>query len=172
MSFGIKVAVSLAVLSLTTSGSAQQPTLSDPLLDGLQGHWTATGLIAGERTTHDITADWVIGHQYLRLHEVSQELSKSGKPKYEAVVHIGLNQKTNTFGIVWLDDYGGLNTQSVGAAKKEGNALPFVFTNLDGSYTRTTMTFDPARTAWSWTIDVDDAGKLSRFANLTLSRVR
>ena len=172
MLFTIKAAAFLAALSFATSGFAQQSTLSDTLLDSLQGHWTATGTIAGEKAAHYVEAEWVIGHQYLRLHEVSQEREKSGKPRYEAVVHIGWNQKTNTYGIVWLDDFGGLNTQSVGTAKKGGDTLPFVFTNLNGSYTRTTMSFDSEKTMWSWTIDEDEAGKLSRFASLTLTRAR
>jgi hypothetical protein len=166
----IRLLAAFAALLSVDPCLAQQPTLHEPLLDGLQGDWIATGTIGGEKTTHDITAEWVIGHQYLRFHEVSREREKNGKPKYEAVVHIGWNQKTAKFGIVWLDDFGGLNTQSVGSATKRGEALPFVFTNLDGSFTRTTMSFDPANKMWSWTIDEDSAGKLSRFATLTLTR--
>ncbi|MGJ3627801.1 hypothetical protein AB5I41_14025 [Sphingomonas sp. MMS24-JH45] len=32
------------------------------------------------------------------------------------------------------------------------------------------MTYDPASQGWSWTIDEDRAGKLSRFATLRLAR--
>ena len=162
----------LATLLSVDPCLAKQATLREPLLDGLQGDWVAVGTIGGEKTTHNITAEWVISHQYLRFHEVSRERERSGKPKYEAVVHIGWNRKTATYGIVWLDDFGGLNTQSVGSATKQGESLPFVFTNLDGSFTRTTMSFDPANKTWSWTIDVDNAGSSFRFATLTLTKAR
>jgi hypothetical protein len=130
----------LAAMALTSPAAAQQAVLHDVLLDDLQGSWVITGTIAGAKTTHDLTADWVINHQYLRLHEVSREREKDGRPSYEATVHIGWNQKTGTYGCVWLDDYGGLNTQSIGAAVKGGDKLPFVLINLDGSATRTTIT--------------------------------
>ncbi|WP_174279639.1 hypothetical protein [Sphingomonas bacterium] len=157
--------------TLASSALAKQATLQDALLDRLEGAWVITGTIAGERTIHDLTAEWVNQHQYLRLHEVSREREQDGRPKYEATVYIGWNQPTAKYGIVWLDDFGGLSTQSIGLAPKEGDQLPFVFTNPDGSFTRTTMTYSPATKGWAWTIDEDRAGKLSRFAALTLARV-
>lgn len=118
----------------------------------------------------DVTATWTLAHQYLRVDQVTREREADGRPKYQATVYIGWNAKTRTYGCVWLDDFGGLNTQSVGAAAKRDGALPFVFTNLDGSFTRTTMTWDAGAQGWSWTIDEDRAGKRSRFATLTLRR--
>jgi hypothetical protein len=158
----------LVVLAAASPAAAQQAVLHDALLDRLQGSWVITGTIASAKTTHDLTADWVMNHQYLRLHEVSREREKDGRPKYEATVYIGWNQKTGTYGCVWLDDYGGLNTQSIGRAAKSGDKLPFVFTNLDGSATRTTMTWHPESRTWDWTIVEDRDGKLSTFASLAL----
>jgi hypothetical protein len=159
--------VTLAVASPTV---AEQPTLQDALLDKLRGAWVITGTVAGEETTDDLTVEWVNQHQYLRLHEVSRHKRPDGRPRYEATVYIGWNQSTAQYGIVWLDDFGGLSTQSIGLAPKGGDQLPFVFTNTDGSFTRTTMTYSPASRGWTWTIDEDNAGKLSRFATLTLTR--
>lgn len=107
-------------------------------------------MIAGTPTIDDLSAEWVLEHQYLRLHEVSRGRKADGKPRYEAFVHIGWNQPTQTYGCVWLDDFGGLNTQSIGLAAKKENELPFVFDNLDKTYTRTTMTYDPKRETWCW----------------------
>lgn len=162
----------LAVVTLAFAGptEAEQPTLQDALLDKLQGAWVITGTVAGEKTVDDLDVEWVNQHQYLRLHEVSRDRRPNGRPRYEATVYIGWNQPTAKYGIVWLDDFGGLSTQSIGLAVKTGDQLPFVFTNPDGSFTRTTMTYDPATKGWTWTIDEDRAGKLSRFASLTLTR--
>lgn len=159
-----------AALSFAGEAAAEQPTLQDALLDKLQGKWVITGAIAGEETVDDLDVAWVNQHQYLRLHEVSRGRRPNGRPRYEATVYIGWNQPTAKYGIVWLDDFGGLSTQSVGLAPKAANRLAFVFTNPDGSFTRTTMSFDPASKGWSWTIDEDRAGKLSRFATLRLTR--
>lgn len=153
-------AIACALLLMASPCAAQQATLRDPLLDDLQGHWVIRGIIAGKPATHDLSADWVLEHQYLRLHEVSRDKRADGQPSYEASVHVGWNQPTSTYGCVWLDDFGGLNTQSVGSAAKKEYELPFVFSNLDKTLTRTTMTYDPRGGTWHWTIVEDNAGKL------------
>ncbi len=163
---------SILMMSGASPVAAEQPILQDALLDKLQGAWVITGTIAGEKTTDDLTVEWVNQHQYLRLHEVSRHKRPDGRPRYEATVYIGWNQSTAKYGIVWLDDFGGLSTQSIGLATKAGDRLPFVFTNPDGSVTRTTMTYMPASKGWTWTIDEDRAGTLSRFATLTLTLTR
>jgi hypothetical protein len=61
------------ILVLVGIAGAQQPTFHDALLDHLAGSWVLQGTIAGRPTTHDITAEWVLAHQYLRLQEVSRE---------------------------------------------------------------------------------------------------
>ena len=38
----------------------------DPLLDHFVGEWVLQGMIAGGEKTHDIVAEWVLGH----LHDV------------------------------------------------------------------------------------------------------
>lgn len=167
--FGKALIASVAALTAANPIAAEQPTLQDALLDKLVGTWVITGPIAGEETTDDLTVEWVNQHQYLRLHEVSRHKRQDGRPRYEATIYIGWNQPTAKYGIVWLDDFGGLSTQSVGLASKAVNQLPFVFTNPDGSFTRTTMTYNPATTGWNWTIDEDRDGKLSRFATLKLT---
>ena len=47
------------------------------------------GTIARKDTTHDIVSEWVLGHQYLRIHERSREKDGKGQPQYEAIVFIG-----------------------------------------------------------------------------------
>lgn len=162
--------IAVAALFLAVPAAAQQAVLRDTLLDRLEGRWVITGTVAGEPTTMDVAAAWTLNHQYLRLDQITREREPDGRPKYQATVYIGWNAKTATYGCVWLDDFGGLNTQSIGAAAKRDGVLPFVFTNLDGTFTRTTMTWDAAAAGWTWTIDEDNGGKLSRFATLTLRR--
>ena len=61
----------LAMVSLPAL--AQQVAGPDPLLDRMTGHWVLQGMIAGRETTHDVEVEWVLGHEYLRLHEISRE---------------------------------------------------------------------------------------------------
>ena len=86
-----------ALVLASLSAAGQQPTLASPLLDHLAGHWVLRGNIAGKQTTHDVDAEWVIQHQYLRLHEVSQEQDAKGQPQYEAMIFNGWNQTPKTY---------------------------------------------------------------------------
>lgn len=52
---------------------AEPPAGDDPWLSRLVGHWVLEGRIAGKDTTHDVDAEWVLNHLYVRLHEVSRE---------------------------------------------------------------------------------------------------
>ena len=56
---------------------ASQP---DPLLDRLIGTWVLRGTIAGQETVHDMTCRWVLGAEYVEIHEVSREKTPSGTP--------------------------------------------------------------------------------------------
>lgn len=111
---------------------AQQPTFTDLLLDRFAGTWVLRGTIGGDATTHDVTAEWVLQHQYLRVHEVARERDAQGRPAYEADVYIGWDPQTNQYVCVWLDVFGGISTQSLGRATRQGDVIPFVFTNRDG----------------------------------------
>ena len=97
----------LAVLALLVlasfSTSAQRPTRKDLLLDRLTGSWILQGTIAGEETTHDIESEWVLNHEYLRLHETSHEKNAQGQPAYEAIVIIEWNESSGEYRCLWLD---------------------------------------------------------------------
>jgi hypothetical protein len=89
-----------AALSAAVLAYGQQPILHDALLDHFAGHWVLEGKIAGKQTTHDVDAEWVMEHHYLRIHEVSRERNAQGEPAYEATVHIGWNQASAEYGCV------------------------------------------------------------------------
>ena len=50
----------------------------DPLLDRFTGTWVLEGMIAGGDVVHDVTAEWVSGHQYLRFVELSPGAFEQG----------------------------------------------------------------------------------------------
>jgi hypothetical protein len=151
---------------------AQQPTFTDSLMDRMVGRWVLRGTIAGEATTHDVTVDWVLQHQYLRVHEVARERDAAGKPAYEADVYIGWDAQANQYVCAWLDVFGGISTQSIGRATRGGDAIPFVFTNRDdrGGF-HTTMAYQRATDSWTWRMDnVAADGTESPFARVALTR--
>ena len=166
-----RLAIALCLFSVPAL--AQQATFNDPLVDHLAGKWVLTGQIAGKSTTHDVSADWVLAHQYLQVREVSRETNKDGSPAYQALVHIGWDAKKQIYDCVWLDDFGSISTQSLGYAKPDGNRIAFVFQDRDdpGSF-HTTFTWHPENGTWSMDMDQVTNGKTRPFARTTLTRAK
>ncbi len=109
------VILAIVACSLTGLAVADPPAYRDPLLDRLIGAWILRGQIAGKETTHDVVAGWVLGHQYLRFHEVAREKDASGNAAYEAIVFIGSGQPSHAYACLWLDSTGGggLSSQAI-----------------------------------------------------------
>ena len=149
--------------------SGQQPTFHDQLLDHLAGNWVLQGTIAGKQTTHDIQATWVLGHQYLLLHEVSREKNAHSAPAYEANVYVGWYQPAAEYVCMWLDTYGGMNDTTIGHAKRDGNEIHFVFRDKDSTF-HTRFIFQPDTNDWEWRMDSEEKGGMKPFLRAKLIR--
>jgi hypothetical protein len=163
----------LALLFMTSfSASAQEPTRKDPLLDRLTGSWILQGTIAGHATTHDIQSEWVLRHEYLRLHETSREKNVQGQPAYEAIVFIEWDASSKEYRCLWLDSTAGGGLSAPIAQGKRGNdEIAFLFRDKDkDSSVHTTFVYSKGADTWSWLIDNEDGGKLTPFARVKLTR--
>jgi len=171
---GASVAIPIfaSLILLARSASAQQTAFQDPLLDHLTGTWVLQGTIGGSATTHDIDADWVLGHEYVRIHEASREKDAQGQPAYEAIVFIGWDQPSSRYACLWLDSTGGggLTGQAIGYAKRGGDDIAFLFKAGDGSLFHTTFAYSRSADTWQWLMDGEEKGKLQPFARVKLSR--
>src|ERR1700689_381517 len=163
----------LALLFLTSfSASAQQPTPKDPLLDRLTGNWILQGTIAGRETTHDIESEWLLNHEYLRIHETSREKKPKAHPAYEAIIFIEWDQSSSEYKCLWLDSTGGgaLSTP-IARGKRDGDEIAFLFMDKDkekDSGVRTRFVYNKSDNTWNWLIDNEEAGKLTPFARVKL----
>ena len=159
----------LCLAELTTLARAQQPTFQDALLDHLAGSWVLQGTIMGKQTTHDVTAEWVLAHQYLRLQEVSRDKKANGDPGYQAIVFIGWDQNLNQYICIWLDEYGGAFDSTLGHAKRGLDEIAFLFNYPEGPF-HTTFAYDSKTDTWQWRMDSGDKGVLKPFARVKLER--
>jgi hypothetical protein len=160
---------------VTTFAFAQQPqpTLQDELLDHHQGAWVLQGTIAGKQTTHDVTANWVLNHQYLSIHETSREKSAKGEPAYEAIVFVGWDAAASRYFAIWHDVWGGFGSASVGYAPHSGDEIRFLFKNSNGKDDfHTTFSYNRSADTWDWRMDNDDNGALKPFARVKLTRAQ
>lgn len=143
----------------------------DPLLDRFVGSWVLEGTMAGGEVVHDITAEWVTGHQYLRFVELSREREDDGARAYEAIVFIGWDAEHERYACLWLDSTGGsgLVNGIIGYAPPAADRLAFRFEADDFNF-RTTFIYDQQRDAWDWRMDAVEGEELRPFARVTMTR--
>lgn len=172
----MKIIIGLLVLCLLAScqkSMGPQTGFQDELLDHFAGKWILQGTMAGGEVKHDIVAQWVVGHQYLRFHEVSRELDAHGQPEYEAIVFIGWDETISQYACLWLDSTGGggLNTDAaMGHATRRGDVLPFLFDTGDGNPFHTTFQYNRDNDSWDWQMDAEKDGLFKPFARVTMTR--
>ena len=166
----MKNLLTLAVFFMMVSSLAwgQQPTFHDQLLDHFAGTWVLRGTIAGKETTHDVSADWVLGHQYMRIHEVSREKDSHGQPAYDAMVFVGWDQSAAEYVCIWLDTYGGMNATSMGRAKRAENLIHFTFQDKNSVF-HTQFIYHPDARNWEWRLDSEEKGGTKPFARVKLT---
>jgi len=157
----------LVLAAMCGLASAQQPSVQSPLLDRLAGDWVMSGVIHGEATTHDVRAEWVLHHQYLRVREISREKNGKGEAAYEAEFYIGWSASEKKYVIFWLDVWGGGGTSNVAFSDKFDDKLDFLFHYGPEDF-HTRFLVDGA----DWRLEMDDAkdGKPLPFARMKLTR--
>ncbi len=143
------------------------------LLDRLSGSWVLRGTLAGKTTTHDVTGTWLLDGRYLELHERSRETDAKGKPQYEAVVLLGVDEASGEFQILWLDSTGGggLTPSAFGRGRRAGDSIPFLFRDADGTVSFSNVFWDAAAQTWTWQLDnVKKDGAYVPFGKVRLTR--
>jgi hypothetical protein len=170
MKIFLRLFLLLSLISLSVL--AQQTIFQDSLLDHFIGKWVLQGAIEGKETTHDVVAEWVLGHQYAQFHEVSRERNNSGEPMYEAIVFIGWDQLSSQYACFWLDGTSGngLTNPVIGHAKRSDDKIAFLFKFNENSLFHTTFLYDRGSDTWQWSMDDEENGKLQQFARMKLTR--
>ena len=137
----------------------------DEFLDKLVGHWNLTRKVRGTTEENKVEAEWVLEHQFLRLHMKDV----ASPPKYEAEVYIGFDKAGNRYVAHWMDTFGG-GFSLMGFGVRDGNSLPLIFEDADGTV-RNTFTYDPATQSWtSLIVQKAKGGDWKTFAEDRLKR--
>jgi hypothetical protein len=164
-------AIALATLSLAAAAAgAQLP--ADSVFDRMIGPWVLRGTIARQPTTHDVTFEWMLGRNYVRMHEVSRERTPAGAPDYEAVVTFTRDPRTGEYVCEWLDNTGVnvFEPAGIGRGTVAGDSIPFLFRYTANTSFHTTFVYDRAADSWQWHMDNDSLGVRQPFARVTLTR--
>jgi hypothetical protein len=169
------VLVAALVAACALPAGAQRPSpRPDTLLERMAGSWVLSGTIDGQRTTHDVVAEWVLGREYLRLSEASRERTSAGGPAYEAIVFLGIDPVKPGLACLWLDNTGptGLNGKGLAHADpSRGDSIAFVFFPGSATEFHTAFVYERAVDRWQWHMDgMGKDGKAQPFARLTMTR--
>jgi hypothetical protein len=173
--YAIRPAIAQGQRGSPPGDAARLPNQSlpaDSLFDRLIGHWVLRGTIARQATTHDVTFDWVLGREYVQMHEVSRERTANGSPAYEAVVLFGRDPRSGEYACLWLDNTAAtaFDPQGTGRGTVAGDSVPFVFHYTSTAGFHTTFLYSRATDSWQWHMDNDSAGVRRPFARVTLTR--
>jgi hypothetical protein len=169
----IRKSLVLCILMLLAAEPlSAQSAPADSLFDHLIGHWVLRGAIAGQSTVHDVTFDWILGREYVRMHEASRVRARDGAPAYEAVVLFARDPRSGEYACLWLDNTGvsAFDQKGVGRGAAAGDSIPFLFQYSSTESFHTTFVYDRAKDSWRWHMDDDSAGVRRPFARVTLRR--
>jgi hypothetical protein len=162
------------VLFASIVARAEGSQSTNGLMDRLIGQWVLSGTIAGRKTTHKVSAEWVLNHGYVQIHEISKETAPHGGPAYEALVFISFDSAANEYSCLWLDSTASSSfaPQDAGHAKvshEAGNAIPFVFKDSGGHVAfENTFLYDEKSNSWEWIMTNVQDDKRKPFGHVRL----
>ena len=144
----------------------------DSLFPRLVGNWVLRGTIGRRQTVDDVNFKWLLGREYVEMHEVSREHAPNGKPVYEAVVLFGRDPATGAYACVWMDNTAAAAFPPAGTGRGtvRGDSISFLFLDSAATSFHTTFLYDVSRDSWQWHLDNDSSGVRKPFARVTLTR--
>lgn len=165
----------LVIVLVTAAGlvplSAQDPgAWHDDLVEHLVGTWKLEGQIMGRDAHHQVEAEWVLNHQFLRIHEKTQSGAPGSEKRYDAIWFLGYDPVSERYVLHLLDIFGGRFSETLGYGVRDGNAIHFVFEYPDGPF-HTTFQWAPEKDTWQWLMTQKNKdAKWSSFGDLKLTR--
>jgi hypothetical protein len=142
----------------------------DDLADHLTGTWELTGQVGGRAAHHEVQAEWVLHHQFIRIQEKTEATSPASEQRYEAIWFLGYDPVSERYVLHLLDLFGGRFSETLGYGTRDGNAIRFVFEYPNGPF-HTTYRWDPEKDSWQWLMEQKEkGGKWVNFADLKLTR--
>ncbi len=160
------VASVLAAQPIVRPGPTQQPPFRDDLLEQLVGFWDVTGAVQGQPVHAHASAEWILNHQFLRVHR------KEVEGPHESLMYIGYDTVSERYVAHELDTYGARGSETLGYGIRTGDKIQFVFEYPSGPY-HYTMTWDGKEKLWQIVLEFKDRqGRWTTFSTQTLRRIR
>ncbi len=171
-SFYFFLIIVLAILASPPRSGAQSPgEWRDDLVDHMVGTWKLRGQVMGRDAHHEVAAEWVLNHQFLRIREKTEAGAPASEKRYEAIWLLGYDPISERYVLHLLDVFGGRFSETLGYGVRDGNAIRFVFEYPDGPF-HTVFQWSPEKNTWQWQMTQKDKdGKWSNFGDFKLTRL-
>jgi hypothetical protein len=164
------LAVLIAVPAPAGSTAHSSAEWRDELADHMIGTWKLEGKIMGRDAHHEVEAAWVLSHQFVRIHEKTEDAAPASERRYEAIWFLGYDPLSERYVLHLLDVFGGRFSETLGYGTRDGNSIHFVFEYPDGPF-HTTFQWSPEKDTWQWLMTQKDKdGNWAEFGNLKLTR--
>jgi len=160
----------IAALTPLHAPAQAPPEWHDDLADHMLGAWTLTGQVVGREAHHDVRAEWVLNHQFLRIHEETSATAPATERHYEAIWFLGYDAVSERYVLHLMDAFGARYSETLGYGTRDGGSIRFVFEYPDGPF-HTTYRWSPETGSWQWLLEQKNKeGKWTTFADFTLTR--
>jgi hypothetical protein len=158
--------LSFAVL-LAIPMMAQAP---GDLVNNLEGSWKLEGKVGSNDAHHDVRADWVLNHQFLRIEEKTSADAPAAERRYDAIWYLGYDPISERYVLHLMDTFGARFSETLGYGTRDGNQIKFVFEYPDGPF-HNTYHWNAGEKSWQWSMEQKNKdGKWVPFANLKLTK--
>ena len=130
---------------------ASDPRFHDDLLDRFVGKWEVSAVVHGQKFTLDREAEWVLSHQYLRVHEKSREVVPWLKVPFEQVLFVGYNHRSKRYVVHEMSVHGAdvpFEPEGFAYASRTGDELTVEYMNGTEVFARARWTWDRTSSTW------------------------
>jgi hypothetical protein len=145
---------------------AQEKQFQDDLLDRFVGKWEVSAVVYGEKFTLDREAEWVLNHQYLRMHEKTREVVPWLKIPFERTVFIGYNHSRKRYVMYELTVHGAdtpIEPEGICYGSRTGDELKFDFKTGAEVFGKASWSWDSASGTWHIRGSRMKDGKMTEF---------
>jgi hypothetical protein len=121
----------------------------DDLINHLAGSWKLEGKVVGNNAHHDVQADWVLNHQFLRIQERTAANAPATERRYDSIWYLGYDPISERYVLHLMDTFGGQYSETLGYGTRDGNQIKFVVEYPDGPF-QNTYRWNAEENCWHW----------------------
>jgi hypothetical protein len=123
----------------------------DDLLNNFVGKWDVDATVHGQKFTLYREAEWVMDHQYLRIHETSHQVIPWLNIPFERTIFIGYNHLSKRYVVYELTVHGAsglLQPEGFSYGERSGNELKVVIKKGSEPFIIQRFTWEPESKLW------------------------